>query len=368
MAHEYLGGFFKAKDIETSSDTMSDLTDQIECTTEFIGRGGFGCVYKGRWVEEAAQVNAVRPLIVVKVMNLPPPIDEEQKNRQSKQIKRELDVWSKIDHKNILSLLGIAYIKPDTNIPAFISAWMENGNAKQFRLRNPSFPPLRMLHDIIQGLHYLHTFEPDPIVHGDIKAVNVLINDQYEARLCDFGLSRFLIDSTLWRTTATQAGGSLRWMSPELMTGKQCTPTKESDIYAYAMTCYEILSGDVPFKSVRNEANLIHNVIIEKQRPEHAESCGLDDMWDIITKCWAEEPEDRPRTAKVLELVRKRTPPHPLLFLKESDERPVLTKSTNRRYLSVSKILESEDERIVEGSLIEPTSRRYLNVNKVLEN
>ncbi|KIL61940.1 hypothetical protein M378DRAFT_81868 [Amanita muscaria Koide BX008] len=285
----------------------SDLTGQIECTTEFIGKGGFGYVYKGRWVEEA--VNAVRAPIVVKVMNLAsPPMDERQKKRQSKQIKRELELWSKISHQNILPLLGIAYINPDDNIPAFISTWMDNGNARQFRRRYPNFPPLLILHDVIQGLHYLHTFNPE-IVHGDIKAVNVLINDRYEACLCDFQLSRFLVDNSLWRTTGTQvARGTLRWMSPELMTGKQCTPTKESDIYAYGMTCYEIISGDVPFKSVRNEANLIHSVIVEKQRPEHVESSDLDDMWDIITKCWVEEPEDRPRTAEVLELVRKRTP------------------------------------------------------------
>ncbi|KAM6502910.1 Protein kinase-like domain containing protein, partial [Amanita muscaria] len=248
------------------------------------------------------------------------------------QIKRELELWRKIRHKNILPLLGIACINPDANIPAFISPWMENGLQSfyfdsrylQFRRRYPNFPPLLILHDVIQGLQYLHTFEPE-IVHGDVKAVNVLINDRYEARLCDFGLGRFLVDTTLWRTTATQAGGSLRWMSPELITGKQSTPTKESDMYAYAMTCY-VSKGcsagihvfnvifrkffrAVPFKSVRNEANLIHNVIVEKQRPEHVESSDLDDMWDIITKCWAEEPEDRPRTAEVLELVRKRTPP-----------------------------------------------------------
>ncbi|KAM6502908.1 Protein kinase-like domain containing protein [Amanita muscaria] len=370
MAHEYLEGSFKAT-IETASDMGdSNLTGQIECTSEFIAP------------------------IVVKVMKLVlPPMNEKQKKRQSKQTKRELELWRKISHKNILPLLGIAYINPDTNIPAFISPWMENGNARQFRLRNPSFPPLLILYDIMQGLHYLHTFEPE-IVHGDVKAVNVLINDRYEARLCDFGFGRFLVDSTLWRTTATQAGGSLCWMSPELITGKQLTPTKESDMYAYAMTCYEIISGDVPFKSVRFEANLIYNVTVEKQRPELVESRDLDGMWDIITQCWVEEPEDRPRTAEVLELVRVRTSPYSFSIgrshspespaptivnnsnyytpdtypLPESNGKTVLTMSTNRSYLSVRKILETaKDERMVEGSLIEPASRRYLNVDKVLE-
>ncbi|KAM6502858.1 kinase-like protein [Amanita muscaria] len=220
-----------------------------------------------------------------------------------KQIKRELELWSKINHKNILPLLGIAYINAYANIPAFISPWMENGSTKQFRLRNPSFPPLLILYDVIQGLHYLHTYEPQ-IVHGDIRAANVLINDRYEARVCDFGLSRILIDS--WRTTATQAGGSLRWMSPELMTGAECTPTKESDIYAYGMTCYEILSGDIPFKSVMKEITVLYNVLLKGQRPERVESCDLDHTWDIITRCWAKKPEDRPHTTEVLEFLHLR--------------------------------------------------------------
>ncbi|KIL55231.1 hypothetical protein M378DRAFT_18124, partial [Amanita muscaria Koide BX008] len=305
---------------------------------------------------------------------------------------RELEIWSKINHKNVLPLLGIAHINPDANIPAFISLAVTIGNAKEFILRNPSFPPLHILHDIIQGLHYLHTFEPDPIVHGDIKAVNVLIhsiNDRYEACLSDFGLNRFLVDSTLWRTPAIRAG-SLPWMSPELMTGNEYTPTKESDVYAYGMTCYEILSGDVPFKSVTDEFAFSYKVDIMGQRPERVKSTDLDCIWDIITQCWAEKEEDRPHTAEVLELVRTRTPPYdPSLFkigqrqssahatvtksdyhtastgpLAESDETTVLTKSTNRRYLNVSETLETEDERMVEGGLIEPTSRSYLNVRK----
>jgi serine/threonine protein kinase len=59
-----------------------------------------------------------------------------------------------------------------------------------------------------------------------------------KAGTCDFGLGRFFIDNTLWRTKATQAGGTLRWMAPELLEGEEFIPTKASDIYAYAMTCY----------------------------------------------------------------------------------------------------------------------------------
>ena len=64
-----------------------------------------------------------------------------------------------------------------------------------------------------------------------------MINHRKEAYLCDFGLSRFAANNTLWKTTATQAGGTLRWMAPELFE-EESVPTKASDMYAYGMTCY----------------------------------------------------------------------------------------------------------------------------------
>ncbi|KAM6503976.1 Protein kinase-like domain containing protein [Amanita muscaria] len=280
--------------------TVPDLSDKIERTTEFIGRGGYGTVYKGRWLGAAA--NATPVTIAIKIIELVPLRDEAQRTKRFKQFTRELSLWCSIQNENILPLLGIARIDDDTNLPAFVCPLMENGNAKDFRSRNPRFPPMLILYDIIKGLHYLHTSQPE-IVHGDIKAVNVLINNRCEACLCDFGLSRFLIDNTLWKTTGTHAVGTVRWMAPELLTGDAPTQTKESDMYAYAMTCYEILSGDIPFKHVSNDM-VIPIKVTKGERPIRIESFRSDFMWDIITRCWEQEPEGRLPTEKVLGLLR----------------------------------------------------------------
>lgn len=293
-----MSGFYP--DHQLPLPPVPDLSNQVERTTEIIGRGGYGTVYKGKWV--GAATTTTPATIAIKTIDLVPLRDEAQLKRRFKQITRELSLWCKIQHKNILPLLGIARINDDANIPAFVCPWMENGNAREFRSRNPHFPPLLILYDIINGLQYLHTFEPE-IVHGDIKAVNVLINNRCEACLCDFGLSRFLTDNTLWKTTATHAGGTARWMSPELMSGDASIPTKESDVYAYAMTCYEILSGDVPFKSISNDMVILYKVT-KGQRPDRTESFHSDFIWDIITRCWEQEPNDRPSTEEVLELIR----------------------------------------------------------------
>ncbi|KAM6494682.1 DHS-like NAD/FAD-binding domain containing protein [Amanita muscaria] len=89
-------------------------------------------------------------------------------------------------------------------------------------------------------------------------------------------------------------------MAPELLEGDVCTPTRASDMYAYAMTSYEILSGKIPFESVLNDAAVLLKVI-RGQRPERVDPCDHDEIWDIIIRCWAQEPENRPSAAEVLE-------------------------------------------------------------------
>ncbi|KIL53816.1 hypothetical protein M378DRAFT_19497 [Amanita muscaria Koide BX008] len=107
-------------DQQQGLDYVLDLTGQIQSTSELVV-DGFWRAHKGRWIEKT--MNAVRPPIAVMVISLPP-LMERQQNRQ---FKRELELWSSINHKNILPLLGIAYINADANMPAFISPWMENG-------------------------------------------------------------------------------------------------------------------------------------------------------------------------------------------------------------------------------------------------
>jgi len=145
-------------------------------------------------------------------------------------------------------------------------------------------------------------FDPE-IIHGDIKGANILITDRLEACLCDFGLSRFATENTLWRTTATHAGGTLRWMAPELITEDVCTPTTSSDIYAYGMTCYEIITGTVPFAQVRNEV-AVANKITRGERPDRVEFYFSDEIWSIITSCWSQDVESRPTAGDVLALIQ----------------------------------------------------------------
>ncbi|KIL54038.1 hypothetical protein M378DRAFT_174454, partial [Amanita muscaria Koide BX008] len=134
-----------------SADVI-DFTGLVD-RTRFIAAGGSGEVWEASW---KGLDNRALPMVAVKLVRLPPLRDEVHKDKRFKTIKRELLVWSKLDHSHILPLIGTARIEGDANLPAVISPWMKNGNVMEFLKQNLSFPASRFLKNIIKGLHYLH--------------------------------------------------------------------------------------------------------------------------------------------------------------------------------------------------------------------
>ncbi|KAJ6523944.1 kinase-like domain-containing protein, partial [Mycena vulgaris] len=142
-------------------------------------------------------------------------------------------------HPNILQFLG-ANTLDDT--PFVVMPYIQH-NARQFLEQQPAFDPVYILRDVSLGLQYLHSRK---ICHGDVKGVNILVEDSGRALLCDFGLSRVKSDITS-RTTVGSAliAGSRNWMAPELMAGS--LPKMPSDIYAFGMTVYEVWKCSLSF-------------------------------------------------------------------------------------------------------------------------
>ena len=113
------------------------------------------------------------------------------------------------------------------------------------------------------------------------------------------------------------SGGTARWMSPELFDPKiqDNGPTKRSDCYALGMVIYEVLSGRMPFYQLSN--SVVPGLIFAGERPERPEGPEgvwfTDDVWTVSERCWAYQPNDRPRVEDVLqcleEAARAWTPP-----------------------------------------------------------
>jgi serine/threonine protein kinase len=138
---------------------------------------------------------------------------------------------------------------------------------------------------------------------------NVLVNQQGNACLADFGLLTIISDPTNPTTSSSSTeGGTTRWMSPELLDPerfgfKDSQPTIESDCYALGMVIYEVLSGQAPFTPYVKFT--VMRKVTDGERPVKPEGENgvwfTDDLWGMLEQCWAPQSKNRPSIEAVLE-------------------------------------------------------------------
>ncbi|TDL27047.1 kinase-like protein [Rickenella mellea] len=221
----------------------------------------------------------------------------------SKRFRREIMIWNKLDHPNILPFLGVADLPGLTG--SLISPWFQNGNCMEYLYRNPDAPRLPMMRDIACGLSYLHSLTP-AIIHGDLRGENILVTDLGKAILADFGLAVIVEDLTrIPISTALQGSGNWRWMAPELLfADESVVVSKESDVWAFAMVVLQLITREVPFSEKRNDAQVLFALkdcqIPNRPTNDISNRELHDDLWNLLRRCWECDPLKRPMASELL--------------------------------------------------------------------
>ncbi|KAG9120178.1 hypothetical protein FRC07_004432 [Ceratobasidium sp. 392] len=197
-----------------------DLTAQLDlasCPDAALIGGRFGEVWHGR-LNNHTQV-AIKCLRLHTV--------DEASVKVIKRAAKELRLWSKLKHDNVLELLGFAMFQERL---AMISPWMKNGTLRDYVQEHPEVNRW--------GL-----------VHGDLKAANILVSADGVPKISDFGNSVLANCSLSFSGTNVAGGGTARWMAPELTAREDSAAADRSmsaDVYALGMT---ILVGDYDRKT-----------------------------------------------------------------------------------------------------------------------
>ncbi|KAG8902678.1 hypothetical protein FRB99_004267 [Tulasnella sp. 403] len=210
---------------------------------------------------------------------------------QAIHIRQEARVWQGLNHPNVLRFIGIA---EDTDRRLYlISPWVNDGSLDIYLRAHPDANRPEFILQTASALVHLHE---NNIIHGDIKASNILVSSEREphALLCDFGSSRLNIDPTL---PGLKGIGPVRWQAPELWDNQP--KSYRSDSYSFGVTIYEILSGKEPYHDCKVHGNLLSRVYggerppkEPKFRPGSTESWEY--LWDVAGRCWKHEPDERP--------------------------------------------------------------------------
>ncbi|KAJ7511910.1 hypothetical protein B0H11DRAFT_719443 [Mycena galericulata] len=253
-----------------------------------IGVSFFADVYKGTCRGRAAAIKYVTE-------GTPQTLFEEA-----------VDSWKDLKHPHVLELLGanaesgggrlffVYPYKPHGSLDAFLRRVAE---AEEAARSGREGELVRYMHEIAQGMQYLHEHG---VVHGDLKAANILVDDSFHCVVADFGQNAMKAAVAL-SSNVPPPHGTLRWRAPELLLGSsELTPA--TDVYAYAMCCVEILSwGRLPWPLIGDDG-VLDLVLREKRRPD-IPSTHFDDLPlpELVQACWVDDPVARPPFCQIVE-------------------------------------------------------------------
>ncbi|KAG9048230.1 hypothetical protein FS837_000429 [Tulasnella sp. UAMH 9824] len=324
------------------SDIAAELHGELEVSEEAEISGGYADIYRRTWTTPQGERIEVAIKEVKKLTRKNKHDDENAlAERVRMRVKREAFIWSRTKHPNLHPFLGYR-LQPR---PRLISPWYRHGNLLDYLGANPRLPRLDKMILIRQaacGLEHLHSQNP-PICHGDIKPENVLINDQLEAVISDFGLGRVLLGLGIHTgfTTSETAHGTLRYMAAELFAEENPRSSLQTDVYAFGGLTLAVLSGKSPFFELK-PIEVIAGVMQGRQprAEDHPELPSLDPLWSLIRRCWDKNPDARPSMKKFLqehrEYIDKELPRQPEISTSYSHIYPGTWTSLNSEQVEVA--------------------------------
>ncbi|KAF8629574.1 hypothetical protein AX15_003384 [Amanita polypyramis BW_CC] len=243
-------------------------------------------LWKGKWVDTSK-----KDQLAIKVIRTLPHEQSQDFERMKLKLKREASILCRLHHPHIIPFYGISFDFDRQDTPSLVYPFFKSGDIVSYLKAFPQTNRLELICQVASGLAYLHDHSP-PVVHGDIKGSNILIDDSGKACLSDFGLGR-LVEARGF--TTKHVGGTCRWMAYELVCddGDELVKlTTQSDIWAFGMTILEILTGKLPFSHLNYDTSVIFYVV-KNRKPHQPPEVG-GDLWAFLGRCWDQDPQKRP--------------------------------------------------------------------------
>ncbi|KAF7324960.1 Protein kinase domain-containing protein [Mycena kentingensis (nom. inval.)] len=262
-------------------------------TPDRVAAGGFGDIYRAEYEGRPVALKQVR-------LYEEDLLDSDKINKMGKKFLEEALLWKYLQHPHILPFLGLlcepaASTSFSLRTSFMVCPWMRNGTITRYLKNDPGQAIDVLLLEVANGLQYLHS---QGVVHGDLRGVNILIDDDGHVQLADFGIASYE-DATLESSTRR---GNTCWLAPELLEpepGHVYRRTRASDVYSFACVCYELYNGAPPFSVLESDGRetrigeySIIKQVIDGVRAQTSSKFPRS-VWRLIEDCWAHVPMDR---------------------------------------------------------------------------
>jgi len=251
---------------------------------KMLGKGSQGEVFKATWRGSTVAVKKVDTRKVA------PEIIEE--------FCSEAHIMRRLRHPTLTLFMGVSLEHPHLCIVTELVA-----RGSLFDLIHDEHAALTwskclgIALDVARGMNYLHSHTP-PILHRDLKSLNILVDENWRGKVADFGMTRFQEEGT----TMTQCGSPL-WMAPEMI--RNDPYDEKSDVYSFAICLWEMYTRKIPYRDLGlNPSHLVVKVVKEHLRPPIPKTCPRP-FRHLMEKCWHPSAERRPTFQQILAMLEK---------------------------------------------------------------
>ncbi|XP_057831140.1 probable serine/threonine-protein kinase SIS8 isoform X1 [Cryptomeria japonica] len=272
----------------SSCNTKHPLMDDVaECEIpwenlligERIGLGSYGEVYHADWNGTEVAVKKF--------------LDQDFSGDALEQFRSEVRIMQRLRHPNIVLFMGAVTRPPNLSI---LTEFLPRGSLYKL-LHRPNIQidekrRLRMALDVAKGMNYLHTSNPT-IVHRDLKSPNLLVDKNWNVKVCDFGLSRLKHHTFL---SSKSTAGTPEWMAPEVLRNE--LSNEKCDVYSFGVILWELATLRMPWSGM-NPMQVVGAVGFQDRRLDIPKE--VDPMVaKIISACWQNDPSLRPSFAQLM--------------------------------------------------------------------
>eukprot|EP01006_Ploeotia_vitrea_P022552 TRINITY_DN54962_c0_g1_i1.p1 TRINITY_DN54962_c0_g1~~TRINITY_DN54962_c0_g1_i1.p1 ORF type:complete len:777 (+),score=416.56 TRINITY_DN54962_c0_g1_i1:39-2333(+) len=247
-----------------------------------VGKGSQGEVYRAMWQGTRVAVKKVD------TRDVPDDVIEE--------FCQEAIIMRRLRHPNLTLFMGVSMAHPHLCI---VTEYVDRGSLFDL-LRDETSPltwtrSLQIAMDIAQAMNYLHKYDP-PILHRDLKSLNILIDGNWRAKVADFGMTRFQDEGTM-----TQCGSPL-WMAPEMI--RNDPYDEKADVYSFGIVLWELYTRRIPYRRRQlNPSILVVKVVREDLRPHIPSQCPASYKM-LMQMCWDPKPTKRPSFRQVIRILQ----------------------------------------------------------------